>query len=105
MTIANAPGAHNDDAAISLLYEVTAIVREETGLSEALASHFAEAITRGLRKRFGGLDMYIPANGSRAERAERDSLFRAEFNGRNLDELCRKYGLSNRQGHRIIGGK
>lgn len=95
--------AHNEDTAVQLLYEVTAIVREETGLSESLASHFAEAITRGLRKRLGGQDLYIPANGSHAERQERDVAIRREFNGRNLDDLCRKYGISQRQGYRIIG--
>lgn len=93
--------AHNEDAAVALLYEVTAIVREETGLSEALASHFAAAITRGLRKRLGGAEFYIPAQ----DKAERDAALRAEFNGRNLDDLCKKYDITQRQGYRIIGGK
>ena len=92
--------AHNADAAVQLLYELTAIVREETGLSEVLAGPFADAITRGLRKRLGGQQIYIPTE-DRASRAVRDAAIRRAFTGRNLAQVCRKYNISLRQGYRI----
>lgn len=88
----------NDDAAVALLYEMTAIVREEIGMNELFASQIAEAITRGLRRRLGGDYHYIPA----PDKAERDAAMRAQFNGRNLDEVARANKVSRRQAYRIV---
>lgn len=88
----------NDDAAVALLYEMTAIVREEIGMNELFASQIAEAITRGLRRRLGGDYHYIPA----PDKAERDAAMRAQFNGRNLDEVARANKISRRQAYRIV---
>lgn len=91
--------AKNEDAAVALLYEMTAIVREEIGMNELFAAQIAEAITRGLRRRMGGDYHYIPA----PDKAARDAAVRADFNGQNRDEVCRRHGISKTQFYRIIG--
>lgn len=80
----------SEDAAAALHFEFTHIVREEVGFNEVFASQIAEAIVRGLRKRLGGQEIYVPA----PSKSERIAAVRREFNGRNRDEICRKYGIS-----------
>lgn len=91
--------ARDEDAAVALLYEMTAIVREEIGMNELFAAQIAEAITRGLRKKLGGAEIYIPAPDRRA----RDAAIRCEFNGTNRDEICRKYHISKSRLYQIVG--
>lgn len=98
MTAITPPG-QSEDAAASLHNELTAIVREEIGLNESLASQFALLILRGIRQRLGGQELYIPTE----DRAPRDAAIRAEFNGRNRDEICRKYGISRSGLYKILG--
>lgn len=88
-----------EDAAIQLERDFVDIVREEIGMSEGFANLFAQALVRGLRRRLGGQDIYIPA----PDRSARDAAIRREFNGRNLDELMRRYGVSRRRIYQIAG--
>ena len=85
-----------EDAAVQLEHEITAIVREETGLKEPMAEMMAKAIVRGMRERLGGDDLYIPA----PDRSERYAAIRAEFKGTNLADVCKKYGVSARTVYR-----
>ncbi|TQE91142.1 MAG: DNA-binding protein, partial [Spiribacter salinus] len=48
---------------------------------------------------WGGARLYIPCK----DRAARDAAIRAEFTGRNHDEVCRRHGISRRTLYRIIG--
>lgn len=89
----------NEDAAVTLQYEITSTICEEMGMTEHVASHLAAAITRRLRDRFGGEGIYIPAVDKRA----RDGAIRREFNGRNRREVCRKYDISKSRLYEIIG--
>lgn len=91
--------AKSEDAAVTLQYEITSTICEEMGLAEHLASNLADAITRRLRARFGGEDIYIPATDKRV----RDEEIRREFNGRNRREVCRKYDISKSRFYEIIG--
>ena len=93
--------SRNDDAAVSLLYEMTTIVREEIGFNEIFAAQIAEALVRGLRRRLGGDELYIPAQ----DKAERDAAIRARFNGTNRDEVCRAFGISKSRLYEIVGRK
>lgn len=86
-------------SALELESEITAIVREEIGCHEPFLSTISAAITRGLRRRMGGQERYIPAEDKRA----RDEQIRAEFNGRNRDEVMRKHGLSKSRLYEIVG--
>ena len=92
-------GGSAEDAIVGLQYELTAMMREATGLHEPIASLMAERLLQVLRRRFGGGDLYIPAR----DRAERDKAIRAEFNGRNLNDLCRRYEISRTRVYEIVG--
>ena len=87
-----------EDSAVMLQYEVTAIVREEIGMTEHFASQIAEAIVRGLRKRFSAQEVYIPA----PSKTERNAAVRREFNGQNRDAICRKFGISRTTLYEIV---
>lgn len=90
-----------DDTLVSLKQDLTAVVQQEIGFNEIFATQIADALVRGLRKRLGGQDLYIPAE----DRTERDAMIRKEFNGRNIDDMCKKFGLSKRSIYKIVERK
>ena len=92
------PG-QSEDAAVQLEHDITNIVREEIGMHEVMAGMFAQALVRGLRRRLGGQELYIPA----PDRSARDAAIRREFTGSNVDELMRRYGLSRTRIYEIAG--
>ena len=92
------PG-QSEDAAVQLEHDITNIVREETGMHEGIASMFSQALVRGLRRRLGGQELYIPA----PDRTERDTAIRRDYNGRNMDELMRTHGIGRTRFYEIIG--
>lgn len=61
------------------------------------AGALAHVVVTELRALAGGDDLYIPA----AEKHLRDEAIRREFNGRNIEEVRKKYGLSRSQVYRI----
>lgn len=87
------------DSRVQLLYEMTEIVREEIGLNEIFATQIAEAIMRGMCKRYGAQEVYIPAPDRRA----RDEAIRRSYNGRNLQEVMREHGVSRATVFRVCG--
>jgi len=92
------PG-QSEDAAVQLERDLVDIVREEIGMHEGMASSFAQALVRGLRRRHGGQDLYIPAEG----RAERDAAIRRDFIGTNLAEVMRTHNVSRSTVYRVSG--
>ena len=88
-----------EDSAVMLQYEMTAIVREEIGMTEHFASQISAAIVQGLRKRFSAQEIYIPA----PSKAERNAAIKRDFNGQNRDEICRRYGVSRSTLYEIVG--
>lgn len=70
--------------------ELKAIVRDELKLSNVLAEKVSEVILCGMRKRIGGQEVYVPAQ----DKGKRNEAIKAFFNGRNMDEVCRMYGVS-----------
>jgi Mor family transcriptional regulator len=76
-----------------LLYELTAVIREDVGMGEALAMQFADTICCGLARRNPGAYIYVPAVSIEQRRAMHAAIA-AEFNGRNLEEICQRYGVS-----------
>lgn len=80
------------DNAVQLRCEITSIVRTRTGMNEKFAAPIAEEIFNGLCELFGGSEIYIPAPDKRA----RNEAIRARFNGRNVDEIMREFGVSRR---------
>lgn len=85
-------------SALELLHEVTCVVREEIGFNDRFAEQIAEAITRGLCRRLGAQHVYIPA----ADKRARDELIRAEFNGRNHDEIMSRHNIGRTRLYQII---
>jgi Mor family transcriptional regulator len=89
-----------DDAAVQLLSDVERIIGERTGMTTTLAAPMARLLVDGLRDTYGGQRLYIPAPKRRseqlAERAQRDAAMVAMFNGRNLAEVMREFGVSRR---------
>lgn len=88
-----------EEGAASLLAEIASILREETGLRDPLATMVAEAVLRGLRKRRGGTEVYVPQTVRRTEIAQ---AVRQMFDGRNRDEVCRRFGISTSTLYRIV---
>lgn len=99
--------AEDADAALLLQYEMTDIVREEMGLHEQEAMQIAQAIVRGMRKRYGGQRLggrghiYVPA----PSKAERNEAIRREFNGNNYGELMQRHGIKRSQLYKVLDPK
>jgi len=70
----------------------------ELGHTEHSARDMARALFGGLQRLRGGMEHYIPAE----DRELRDAAIRAEFNGRNRDEVCRKFGIGKSQLYAIV---
>lgn len=84
------------DYTAQLRSDITAVVRNATGLHEHLAMPVADAVIDCLRDRFAGEKLYI----SRKD-PDRDARILAEFNGRNLNEICTKYEIHPATFYRI----
>jgi Mor family transcriptional regulator len=95
----NLTAGQAEDAAVQLQHDMVAIVREEIGMHESIAALFADALVRGLRRRMGGRELYIPA----ADRSARDAAIRREFDGSNLKEVMARHGVSRTRVYEICG--
>jgi Mor family transcriptional regulator len=88
-----------EDAAVQLQHDMVAIVREEIGMHESIATVFASALVRGLRRNRGGEELYIPA----PDRTERDAAIRREFDGNNLEKIMAKHNVKRTRVYEICG--
>ncbi|WP_022949535.1 Mor transcription activator family protein [Methylohalobius crimeensis] len=86
------------DAAVELRNILTQAVCQAFDLSETAALSLAERIADNVFTLAGGSELYIP----KLDRRHRQAAILAEFNGRNVDELSRRYGISKRQIYRIV---
>ena len=98
--------AQIEDQAIQFHREVVEIVRSATGMHEPIATPLATAIVQEMRKRWGGTrlgrrDMYIHA----PDKTERNAAIRAEFDGTNAAEVCKKHGIGRSRLYEIAGEK
>lgn len=71
------------------------------GLAEQSATQIVEEIFDGLFTEFGGERLYF-CREPKARIDERDANVLAEFNGRNKQTVCRRYGISERTLYRIL---
>lgn len=90
-----------EDAAVQLEHDFVAIIREEIGMHEPLATLVARSLVRGLRRALGGQDLYIPT----PDKSERDAAIRREYNGDNMHELMRRHGVGRTRFYEIIGAR
>lgn len=71
-------------------------------MQPAAAADLARAIARAAAKLgHAGSEYYLPALHSMT-RTERNDAIRREFNGRNLADVCRKYGVHRATVYRIV---
>ena len=80
------------------------ILRVEVGMSVDQAAEMAPLIYLGMCKRFGGQTLgrrgtiYVPT----PSKALRNDAIRAEFNGRNMTEIQKKYGLGKTRIYEVV---
>lgn len=90
----------DEDRAVELQAEIEQILGEWMGMPQPVAAPMAQLIIKGMRERMGGRRVYIPAprrlKEQRNQSAERDAEIAAMYNGRNLLEVMRAYGVSRR---------
>jgi len=82
---------HND------LDELIGFTQQHFGIDQQSARQFG----MGLVKEFGGEYLYVS---KRFATSQRDKEIIAAFNGRNIDELSKQYGLCARQIKNIVNG-
>lgn len=87
-----------DDAAVDLHASVERVVINWLGLQPPLSGPFAAKLVEGFRSEMGGKRIYIPSARQRNEDKikTRDQQIVAMFNGRNLKEVMRVFGVSRR---------
>lgn len=90
--------AQDEDAGVQLLLALTAAIQDACSLEEQIAAALAEPVAAALRRRYACEELYIPA----PDKRERNESIRREFNGRNREEVMRKYGLSRSQLYAIV---
>lgn len=71
------------------------------GIANDKAEAITLAITDAIKSNFGGSLLYI-GKGRDMELTERDMALWAEYNGKNKDELLRKYDISEVWFYKII---
>lgn len=85
-----------------------AIIEEE---ARAMAQSFgicspedaAQSLMDRILIRLGGELIYLPKRSARRRRRDREELL-SRFNGRNLFELAREYGITPRHLRRVLAG-
>lgn len=77
------------------------LLARELNIPKELAVMAGKKLSRHLTDNWGGQLIYIPKNhGGRLD--ERDRQIYAEFDGRNHQQLAKKYGLAVQQVYKII---
>lgn len=88
-----------DDVRLQMRMRIVRVIRESTGLLEQFAVPIANEVLQVVERDIDGQAL------SRTDgelQAQRDRLVRAEFNGRNRAEVCRRHGISKATFYRII---
>lgn len=70
----------------------------DAGLDEAMAQQLAETISRDVRGKHAGENIYVPKKSIK----QRNEEIRRLFNGRNIELLCRMHQLSRRRIYQIV---
>lgn len=86
------------DSAVELHRILTACLTRRYGLVELAASALADEIVLEIRREVGGGEIYVPC----PDRRERNREIVREYNGTNIPELAKRYGLSERHVARIV---
>jgi Mor family transcriptional regulator len=78
---------------------IEAIIAEvlRSKVEGSLADELREAIIEALQQRAGGDTIYI----LKRQKIDQDQL-RAEFNGRNIDDLCERFKITRQRVYQIL---
>jgi Mor family transcriptional regulator len=96
---ANHNASHHSSAPSQWVLDMTDILRDRLAVQDPWATAMAQEIVAGMRDRFGGDDVYVPI----PDRNARNERIRAMFNGRNVAEICDRFGLKRAMVYRICG--
>lgn len=80
-----------------------ALQAPEFGMPAEVAATLAGEIIRVAAARsHAGTEYYLPTTATKLTREERDAEIRRQWHGRNVRELCRRYGVSRPTLYRIV---
>lgn len=88
----------------TLLAVLTGGLQAELSLAEEEAIRVARGMVRWIAPFAGGDVLYVP-KAREIERAARNAAILREFNGRNRDEICGRYGIARSTFYQVISGK
>ena len=96
--------SQSQDNVMQLTYDMTEIVREGFGVTEAEAARMAATIVHGMRHRYGGVrlgrrGLYIPV----PCKEERNAAICREFDGTKAQEVMRRHGIKRSTLYTIVG--
>lgn len=78
--------------------EIEAVMRR-FGVDFEVSGDISEAITDRLARLFCGSRVYFTSG---INKKDRDEAIRREFNGKNYNEVCKKFGVSRRTLYRAL---
>lgn len=88
-----------DHITSTLQSDVCEALQNAIGFKDDIAKPLADAIVKKIQASWGGREIYIPVD---RDNVERNQAIKAQFNGRNHDEICRSYDISPRTLYRVI---
>lgn len=71
------------------------------GIDREVAAEAGREVAEFLREHWGGQNVYLP-KGTLFDLSERDVEIWEKWNGRNVLELCREYGITRQRLYQII---
>jgi len=74
----------------------------DSGMPTDRAAEVSAQTADRLTREIGGRSVYIPRRPPWFDRIARDRAIMAAFDGRNVSELCRRFGVSRRTVYRLI---
>lgn len=94
----NSSDALYEDAAANLRRRIAAVIGKRVAESDAFLVLLADLVVIALRDLAAGRELYIPV----PDKTARDEEIIRKFNGRNIKELAREFGLSRRRIYSIL---
>lgn len=93
-------GARQNSAAL-LKVDIRDVLQAEIGMNEPFADLVSDALCRGLRNRWGGREIYVPAE----DIAERNTRIRQAWRGNNASEVMLRFGISKATLYRVLNDR
>ena len=81
--------------------QITHYLLQETSIDRSRAILISKKVARHITANWGGQLLYIPKNHG-GQLSERDMQIWSEFNGRNHNDLVKRYDLTLQQIYRIL---